>query len=65
MENGHYRFKKIYSTPVLDANTPSPLVQPGIQIPEGYYLLAVNGTPLNEHINLYSLFQNTAGKQGY
>lgn len=63
VENGHYRFKKIYTAPAWDADTPSPLVQPGIQIPEGYYLLAVNGIPLNENVNLYSLFQNTAGKQ--
>jgi len=62
-DNGYYRFKKIYSGRNWNPDLTAPLTQPGIDIKEGEYLLAVNGVPLSDKINLYSLFQNTAGKQ--
>lgn len=36
---------------------------PGIDVKEGEYLLAVNGVPLTAAKNVYSLFDQTAGKQ--
>ncbi|MBA4183099.1 MAG: PDZ domain-containing protein, partial [Acidobacteria bacterium] len=65
IENGHYRFKKIYrSTSYSAANGKSyaPLDQPGIDVKEGDYLLEVNGNKLDTTKNLFSYFENTAGK---
>ncbi len=61
--NGMYRFKKIYSGLSWNPTFRAPLSQPGIAVKEGDYLVAVNGLPLEATTNLYSLFQNTAGKQ--
>jgi tricorn protease len=63
VSNGFYRFKKIYSGLNWNPGLTAPLTQPGIDVKEGQYLVAVNGVPLDDKINLYSLFQNTAGKQ--
>ncbi|MGN6617515.1 MAG: S41 family peptidase [Ilyomonas sp.] len=61
--NGYYQFKKIYSGLNWNPDLTAPLTQPGINVKEGQYLVAVNGIPLDSSKNLYSLFQNTAGKQ--
>lgn len=63
IEKGHYRFAKIYSGLNWNPQFQAPLTQPGINVKEGDYLLAVNGVPLDAKTNLYSLFQATAGKQ--
>jgi len=63
ISNGMYRFKKIYSGLSWNPTFRAPLTQPGITVKEGEYLVAVNGIPVDSKINLYSLFQNTAGKQ--
>ncbi|MHB8887909.1 MAG: S41 family peptidase [Acidobacteriaceae bacterium] len=63
VENGRYKFAKIYGgqnwTPALT----SPLTQPGVDVKEGEYLLAVNGRELHASDNLYSFFDGLAGKQ--
>jgi tricorn protease len=41
----------------------APLAEPGIQVREGDYLLAVNGVPLKAPQNVYAAFEGTAGKQ--
>jgi tricorn protease len=60
--SGRYRFKKVYGglnwTPELRA----PLTAPGVDVKAGEYLLAVRGKDLRPPTNLYSLFENTAGK---
>jgi tricorn protease len=62
IENGRYRFKKVYGglnwTPALRA----PLTEPGVDVKPGEYLLAVRGRDLRLPANLYSLFENTSGK---
>lgn len=63
VDNGYYRFKKIYSGLNWNPDLVAPLTQPGLDIKEGQYLVAVNGIPLTEKQNLYSNFQNTAGKE--
>ena len=45
--------------------TPSckaPLTQPGVNVKAGEYLLAVNGREVRPPDNLYSFFEETAGK---
>lgn len=61
--NGYYQFKKIYGTLNWNPQIKAPLTQPGLNIKEGDYLIAVNGVTLDTKTNVYSLFQNTAGKQ--
>ena len=41
----------------------APLSSPGIDVAEGDYLLEVNGRPLTAAMNIYSLFEGTAGRQ--
>ncbi len=61
--NDYYRITKIYSGLNWNPDLTAPLTQPGIDVKTGNYLLAVNGLPLDDKTNIYSLFQNTAGKQ--
>ena len=60
--NGRYRFKKIYTGLNFTSDLRSPLTAPGVNVKEGEYLLAVNGQELKPPTNIYSLFENTAGK---
>lgn len=63
IENGRYRFAKIYDGENWNPGTTAPLTQPGVNINEGDYLLAVNGKNLTGKDNIYSFFEQTAGKQ--
>jgi tricorn protease len=60
--NGRYRFKKIFGGLNWSPQLRSPLTAPGVNVKEGEYLLAVNGNDLKPPTELYSLFENTAGK---
>lgn len=63
IENGHYRFKKIYNGESWNPGLQAPLAQPGAMVHEGEYLLAVNGVQVDVNENLYKYFENTSGKQ--
>jgi tricorn protease len=62
VENGRFRFKKVYGglnwTPELRA----PLAEPGSEVKAGEYLLAVEGRALVPPDNLFARFEATAGK---
>jgi tricorn protease len=60
--NGRYRFKKIYGGVNWEPRLRSPLTAPGVQVKEGEYLLAVRGVDLKPPTEIFSLFENTAGK---
>ncbi len=60
--SGLYRFKKIYPGENWDASLRSPLTEPGADVKEGDYLLAVNGRDLRIPENPYKAFVNTAGE---
>jgi tricorn protease len=62
IENGRYRFRKVYGGLNWNPELRSPLAEPGLNIKKGEYLLAVNGKDLTSSMNLYRLFENTAGK---
>ncbi len=62
IENGRYRFKKIYGGLNWNPGLRSPLTEPGVDVLEGEYLLAVAGRELRPPANLYSMFENTADK---
>jgi tricorn protease len=62
LENGAYRIKHIVHGAPWDAETRSPLDQPGVDIKEGDYLLAVNDQPLDPAQEPYAAFQGLADK---
>ncbi|NIN01878.1 MAG: peptidase S41, partial [candidate division Zixibacteria bacterium] len=56
IENGRYRFKKVYGGLNWNPELRSPLAEPGVLVKAGEYLLAVQGQELYPPTNLYSLF---------
>ncbi len=60
--SGRYYFKTIYPGDNTRANYRSPLTEPGLEVKQGDYLLAVNGRELKAPTNPYSLFVDTAGQ---
>lgn len=62
IKNNHYQISKIYGGERWNPNIESPLGLPGIDVNEGDYLLAVNGTNLTADQNIYQLFEQTAGR---
>jgi tricorn protease len=63
IENNRYRFAKIYDGENWNPGTVAPLTQPGVNVNEGDYLIAVNGKVLTAKDNIYKFFEQTAGKQ--
>jgi tricorn protease len=63
IENGRYKFAKIYRGEGWNPELRAPLLQPGAGVKEGEYLLAVNGRELRGEDEVYKLFEGTAGKQ--
>jgi tricorn protease len=63
LENGRYRFARIYSGENWNPELHAPLTQPGVNVKEGEYLLAVNGRELHATDEIFSFFLETAGKQ--
>jgi tricorn protease len=60
--NNKYQFKKIYGGLNWNPDLRSPLTEPGVNVKEGEYLLAVNGEEVNGAESVYRYFENTAGK---
>ena len=63
LENGRYRIAKVYDGENWNPGLQAPLTQPGLNIRAGDYILAVNGRDLHASDNIYSFFEETAGKQ--
>ena len=61
--NGRYRFKTIYSGESWNPQLRSPLVQPGVNVSAGDYLLAVNGQDLAGTDDVSRLLEGTSGKR--
>jgi tricorn protease len=62
IENGRYRFARVYGGLNWTPELRSPLTEPGVNVRAGEYLLAVGGRDVAPPANLYSFFENTAGK---
>ena len=60
MVDGFYRIQRIYPGLNWHPELRSPLTEPGVNVAEGEYLLAVNGRPLRYPASPYSLFEKTA-----
>ncbi|MBB2146367.1 peptidase S41 [Pedobacter sp. LMG 31464] len=63
MENGYYKIKKIFNRLDWNPSFKAPLAEPGLNINEGDYIVAVNGIPLTSETSIYSLFDYKVGKQ--
>jgi tricorn protease len=63
IENGRYRFARVFNGENWNPQATAPLTQPGVNVAAGEYLLAVNGRNLTAADNVYSYFEATAGKQ--
>ncbi|HXU32111.1 MAG TPA: PDZ domain-containing protein, partial [Thermoanaerobaculia bacterium] len=63
IDDGRYRFAKIYDGENWNPDLQAPLTQPGVEVKKGEYLLAVEGRDVRPPADVYSFFENTAGKQ--
>jgi tricorn protease len=63
IDNGRYRFAKVYDGENWNPQLQAPLTQPGVNVRAGEYLIAVNGRELHADDDLYGFFQQTVGKQ--
>ena len=60
--SGMYRIKKIFTGENWDAHTRSPLTEPGVNVKEGDYLVAINGRALHAPHTPDELLTNTANE---
>jgi tricorn protease len=63
VENGRYRFARIYNGENWNPDAHAPLTQPGVQVKVGEYLLKVNGQDVLPTREVSGYFEATAGKQ--
>jgi tricorn protease len=63
IENGRYRFARVYNGENWNPELRAPLTQPGVDVKAGDYLLEVEGQEVRSPAEVYSFFENTAGKQ--
>jgi tricorn protease len=63
IESGRYRFARVYNGENWNPQARAPLTAPGVKVKAGEYLLAVNGRDVSAADNIYSYFQETAGRQ--
>jgi tricorn protease len=61
-DGNYYKVKTIIRGAAWDVQTKSSLSQPGVDIPEGSYILAVNGVPITTTQEPYGFFQGLANK---
>lgn len=62
IDHGRYRFQHIYEGENWNPQLRAPLTQPGVNVNEGDYLLAVNGRELKGTDEVFELFAGTADK---
>ena len=60
LANGAYRVKHIVRGGVQDIDVRSPLAEPGVNVKEGDYILAVNGVPLDAGRDPWAAFDGLA-----
>jgi tricorn protease len=63
IENGRYRFARVFNGENWNPDLRAPLTQPGVDVKTGDYLLEVEGRDVRPPVEVYSFFENTAGKQ--
>lgn len=63
IDNGRYRFVRIYNGENWNPQLSAPLTQPGVMVKEGEYLLAVDGQEVSAGENIFKFFEGKSGKQ--
>lgn len=61
--SGYFRLDKILKGANWSKTLRSPLLEPGVNLNEGDYILAINGKSLNDVPDIYALLVNQADKQ--
>jgi len=61
VENGAFQIDRIVRGAPWDIETRSPLLEPGVDVREGDYILAVNGLPLDTGREPFAAFEGLAG----
>ncbi|MGZ5499324.1 MAG: PDZ domain-containing protein, partial [Candidatus Aminicenantales bacterium] len=56
IENGRYRFARVYNGENWNPRLKAPLTQPGVNVAAGEYLLAVNGRDVTAAEEVYKPF---------
>ena len=62
IENSAYRIKRIVRGADWDSQVRSPLDEPGLEVGQGDYILAVNGVPMDTSKAPWAAFQGLGGK---
>jgi tricorn protease len=62
LDKGAYRIARIVRGASWDAESRSPLAEPGVEVAEGDYILAVNGLPLDTGAEPWAAFSGLAGR---
>ena len=63
VENGRYRFARVYNGENWNPQFRAPLTSPGVNVVAGEYLIAVNGRNLTANDDVDAFFEETANKQ--
>ncbi|MDQ2856216.1 MAG: PDZ domain-containing protein, partial [Acidobacteriota bacterium] len=63
IENGRYRFTRVFNGENWNPDLRAPLTQPGVDVKVGDYLIEVNGTDVRPPADVYKFFENTADTQ--
>jgi tricorn protease len=63
IENGRWRFARVYAGESWNPDLRAPLTQPGVNVQAGEYLLAVNGRDLTAAENVDHAFEGMGGRQ--
>lgn len=63
IENGRYRFARIFNGENWNPDLRAPLTQPGVEVKVGDYLIEVNGTDVRPPADVYKFFENTSDTQ--
>ena len=60
---GRYRLTRVYDGERWNPGLYAPLAQPGVEAKAGEYLLAIDGKPLDDALDLYLALEGKAGRQ--
>jgi tricorn protease len=63
IENGRYRFARVYNGENWNPDLRAPLTQPGVEVKAGDYLLEVNGMDVRPPADVSKFLENTADTQ--
>jgi tricorn protease len=63
IENGRYRFARIFNGENWNPDLRAPLTQPGVNVKTGDYLLEVNGVDVRPPAEVHKFLENTADRQ--